>query len=70
VNNLESFIFSNVCCLKKGFSGKSANAAYYSDAENVEVRVNIGRQALGESLNLAVPDKADVEKLRVSNVKN
>ncbi len=44
--------------------------ACYSDAKAGEVRVNFGREALNKSVNVAVPDRADVEKLRVGNVKN
>ncbi len=43
--------------------------AYYSDAETAEVKVNFGRAALNRSLKVAVPDKAEVEKMRVGNVK-
>ncbi|MGA2385297.1 MAG: hypothetical protein ABSG33_02055 [Candidatus Bathyarchaeia archaeon] len=39
--------------------------AFYSDAETGEVKVCYGREALGKSLTVAVPDKAEVEKLRV-----
>jgi hypothetical protein len=44
--------------------------AYYSDAEIAEVKVNYGRDTLNESLTVVVPEKADVEKLRVGYVKN
>ena len=35
-----------------------------------KVKVNFGREALNKSLTVSVPDDADVEKLRVGNVKN
>ena len=44
--------------------------AYYSDAEIAEVKVNYGRKTLSESLTVVIPEKADVEKLRVGYVKN
>jgi len=39
--------------------------AYYSDAEALEVKVNFGREALNKSIVVAVPEKAEVDKLRV-----
>ena len=39
--------------------------AFYSDAENAEVKVGFGKAAGSKSINVAVPEKADVEKLRV-----
>ncbi|MGA2683202.1 MAG: hypothetical protein ABSF44_15555 [Candidatus Bathyarchaeia archaeon] len=42
--------------------------AYYSDAETAEVKVNFGRETLNNSLTVAVPDKAQVEKTRVGNM--
>jgi len=44
--------------------------AYYSDAETAKVKVNFGREALNKSLIVSVPDKADVDKLRVGHIKN
>ncbi|MCJ7793814.1 hypothetical protein MUP42_02655 [Candidatus Bathyarchaeota archaeon] len=44
--------------------------AYYSDAETAKVKVNFGREALNKTLIVSVPDKADVDKLRVGNIKN
>ena len=44
--------------------------AYYSDAESVSVKVGFGREAFKKSLTVTVPDKADVEKLRVGYGKN
>jgi tRNA U34 2-thiouridine synthase MnmA/TrmU len=55
---------------KKAVETAAKLTAYYSDAETATVRVNFGREALDKSLTVAVPDKADVEKLRVGNVKN
>jgi tRNA-specific 2-thiouridylase len=42
--------------------------AYYSDSETAEVKVNFGRKTLNKSLTVAVPDKAEVEKMRVGNM--
>jgi len=42
---------------------------FYSDAKTSEVKVNFGREALNKSIVVAVPEKADVEKLRVGNRK-
>jgi tRNA-uridine 2-sulfurtransferase len=44
--------------------------AFYSDAETAKVKVNFGREAFNKSLIVSVPDKADVDKLRVGNIKN
>ena len=44
--------------------------AYYSDAKTGEVKVNFGRETLNKSVTVSVPDDADVEKLRVGNIKN
>jgi tRNA U34 2-thiouridine synthase MnmA/TrmU len=52
---------------KKAVEAAAKLTAYYSDAETATVRVNFGREALDKSLIVDVPDKADVEKLRVGN---
>lgn len=43
--------------------------AFYSDTKEVKVKVNFGREALNKFIIVDVPQKYDVEKLRVSNVK-
>ena len=43
--------------------------AFYSDAKLVEVKVNFGKEALTKSIIVAAPGKAEVDKLRVGNVK-
>ncbi len=43
--------------------------AFYSDAKVAEVKVNFGREAFNKSLMVAVPEKAEVDRLRVGNVK-
>jgi hypothetical protein len=43
--------------------------AFYSDAKVAEVKVNFGREALNKSIVVAVPEKTNVEKLRVGNTK-
>jgi tRNA U34 2-thiouridine synthase MnmA/TrmU len=55
---------------RKAVEAAAKLTAYYSDAETATVIVNFGRETLNKSLTVAVPDKADVEKLRVGNVKN
>jgi tRNA U34 2-thiouridine synthase MnmA/TrmU len=55
---------------KKAVETAAKLTAYYSDAKTGEVKVNFGREALNKSLTVSVPDDADVDKLRVGNVKN
>ncbi|MGD0994748.1 MAG: hypothetical protein ABR909_04390 [Candidatus Bathyarchaeia archaeon] len=55
---------------KKAIETAAKLTAYYSDAKTGKVKVNFGREALNKSLTVSVPDAADVEKLRVGNVKN
>jgi hypothetical protein len=55
---------------KKAIETAAKLTAYYSDAETAKVKVNFGREALNKSLIVSVPDKADVDKLRVGNMKN
>ncbi len=43
--------------------------AFYSDAKSGEVKVGFGRDTLSKSARVMVPDKAEVDKLRVGNVK-
>lgn len=43
--------------------------AFYSDVKTGEVKVNFGREVLDKSIIVSVPEKADVEKLRIENVK-
>jgi tRNA U34 2-thiouridine synthase MnmA/TrmU len=54
---------------KKTVETAAKLTAYYSDAETDKVKVNFGREALNKSLTVAVPEKADVEKLRVDGIK-
>ena len=42
--------------------------AFYSDAKVGEVKVRFGREALTKLVNVSLPDKGEVEKLRVGNV--
>jgi len=53
---------------KKALETAAKLTAYFSDAETAKTTVNFGREALNKSLTVAVPDKAEVEKLRVGNV--
>jgi hypothetical protein len=55
---------------KKAVETAAKLTSYYSDAKTVEVKVNFGRETLNKSLTVSVPDDADVDKLRVGNVKN
>jgi tRNA-uridine 2-sulfurtransferase len=43
--------------------------AFYSDAKTDEVKVNFGKDVLDKFLLVSVPDKADVDKLRVGSTK-
>ena len=43
--------------------------AFYSDAKRSEVKVNFGRETLNKSTLVKVPEKTEVEKLRVGKVK-
>jgi tRNA-uridine 2-sulfurtransferase len=43
--------------------------AFYSDAKTGEVKVNFGREALNQSIIVSVPQKAEIEKLRVGDTK-
>lgn len=55
---------------KKAVETAAKLTAYYSDAETEKVKVNFGRETLNKSLTVSVPGKADVDKLRVGNIKN
>ncbi|MGZ4849939.1 MAG: tRNA 4-thiouridine(8) synthase ThiI [Candidatus Bathyarchaeia archaeon] len=43
--------------------------AFYSDAKTNEIKVNFGRKTLDKSTLVKVPEKTEVEKLRVGRVK-
>jgi tRNA-uridine 2-sulfurtransferase len=43
--------------------------AFYSDAKAADVKVNFGREALNKSVVVVVPEKSEVDKLRVGNAK-
>ena len=43
--------------------------ASYSDAKSEEVTVKFGRETLNKTITVTLPQKADVEKLRVGNIK-
>ena len=45
----------------------AALTAFYSDAESGEVKVNFGRESLGKSITVSVPNRSEVESLRVGN---
>ena len=44
--------------------------AYYSDAETKKVKVGFGRETLNKMLIVSVPNRTEVDKLRVGNAKN
>ena len=41
--------------------------AFYSDAESSEIVVNFGREKMDKSINVLLPERCDVEKLRVGS---
>ena len=45
----------------------AALTAFYSDAESGEVKVNFGRESLGKSITVSVPNRSEVESLRVGS---
>ena len=54
---------------KKAIETAAKLTAFYSDAKSGDVKVNFGRESFSKSIMVAVPDKAEVDKLRVGNVK-
>jgi tRNA-specific 2-thiouridylase len=54
---------------KRSIETAAKLTAYYSDAETKEVKVSFGRETLKKTLVVSIPDKTDVEKLRVGNTK-
>ena len=42
--------------------------ASYSDAKSSEATVKYGKETLGKSITVSIPQKADVDKLRIGNV--
>jgi tRNA U34 2-thiouridine synthase MnmA/TrmU len=54
---------------KKSIETAAKITAFYSDAKGNEVKVNFGRETLDKSVLVVVPEKAEVDKLRVGNVK-
>jgi tRNA-specific 2-thiouridylase len=54
---------------KKSIETAAKLTAFYSDAKTNEVKVNFGRETLDKSVAVVVPEKAEVDKLRVGNVK-
>jgi hypothetical protein len=41
--------------------------AFYSDAESSEIVVNFGLEKMDKSINVPLPERCDVEKLRVGS---
>ncbi len=54
---------------KKAIEWAAKLTAFYSDAETSEVKVNFGKIALSRNIMVAVPGKAEVDKMRVGNIK-
>jgi tRNA U34 2-thiouridine synthase MnmA/TrmU len=55
---------------KKAVETAAKLTAFYSDAKSDKVKVNFGRETLNKSITVTVPSGAEVEKLRVGNVKD
>jgi tRNA-uridine 2-sulfurtransferase len=55
---------------KKAIETAAKLTAFYSDAKTGKVKVNFGRENLSKSLTETLPERADVDKLRVGNIKN
>lgn len=55
---------------KRAIETAAKLTAFYSDAKAGEVTVNFGWQTLDKSLTVALPERADVDKLRVGNIQN
>jgi len=55
---------------KKAIETAAKLTAHYSDAKTAEVKVNFGRETLNKSVTVSVPSDADVDKLRVGNIKD
>jgi tRNA-specific 2-thiouridylase len=53
--------------IKKAIKTAAALTAFYSDAKNGEVAVNFGRESLNKSVIVPIPDRAEVESLRIGN---
>ncbi len=52
---------------KKAIETAARLTAFYSDAKVDRVKVNYGKESLDKSLIVAIPDRADVDKLRVGS---
>src|SRR4030043_363959 len=52
---------------KKAVRTAAALTAFYSDAKSGKVNVNFGRENLNKSVMVSVPDRAEVESLRIGN---
>ena len=52
---------------KKAVKTAAALTAFYSDAKSGKVNVNFGRENLNKSVIVSVPDRAEVESLRIGN---
>jgi predicted ribosome quality control (RQC) complex YloA/Tae2 family protein len=50
---------------KKTISFAAALTAFYSDAKTETAKVNYGRQKFDKTINVKIPNREDVEKLRV-----
>jgi hypothetical protein len=55
---------------KKAIETTAKLTAFYSDTKAGEVKVNFGRETLDKFIVVKVPNKVDVDKLRVGNAEN
>jgi tRNA-specific 2-thiouridylase len=54
---------------KKAIQTAAGLTAFYSDAKLDKVKVNFGRECLDKSLVVEIPDRVDVDKLRIGSCK-
>jgi len=54
---------------KRAIETAAKLTAFYSDAKVALVKVNFGREALNKSIDVSFPNKTEVDKLRLENIK-
>lgn len=54
---------------KKAIQIAAELTSFYSDANLEKVKVNYGRESLNKSIMVTIPDRADVDKLRIGSCK-
>ena len=55
---------------KKAIQTAAQLTAFYSDAKTAQVKVGFGRESLNQSLVVSIPEKTNLEKIRVGKIKN